>query len=134
TGLDISPSIIEKCKAKFKGDARKSFMVYKPNLVESGALQRSDVALSLDVLYHLVEKEVYINYLKDLFNFSQKFVVIYSTNYNEVEAVHIVHRKFTDDVATLFPEWKLEKEIKNKFPGTGEQESLADFFIFKKNN
>ena len=132
TGLDISPSIIKACRKKFEGDDRKSFIVYKPGLIESGELKKADLALSLDVLYHLVEKEVYTNYLKDLFSYSNKYVLVYSTNYNEVEAMHIVHRKFTDDVATMFPDWKLEKEIKNKYPGIGEQESLADFYIFVK--
>jgi SAM-dependent methyltransferase len=134
TGLDISPSIIEACKKKFQEDKSKSFIVYKPGLSTSAGFEKSELALSLDVLYHVVEKEVYINYLKDLFSLATKYVIFYSTNYNEVDTMHIVHRKFTDDVATLFPDWKLDKEIKNKYPGTGEQESLADFFIFKKIN
>jgi len=134
TGLDISPSIIEACKNKFKTDTAKAFKVYKPGLLERGELKKADLALSLDVLYHLVEKEVFINYLKDLFSFSNKWVIVYSTNYNENEAEHIVHRKFTDEVAQLFPDWRLEKEIKNKYPGLGEQESMADFFLFKKKN
>lgn len=127
-GLDVSGSIIDYCKNKYKDDESKSFMVHKAGQVS----QKSDLALSLDVIYHLVEKNVYTQYLKDLFSLSDKYVIIYSTDFNEDETVHVKHRKFSDDVNTMFPEWELTKVMKNKYPGRGEQMSLADFYFYKK--
>lgn len=92
---------------------------------------KADLALSLDVLYHIVEEKNYLKYLQDLFNLSNKYVIVYSTNFYLNETQHVLHRKFTDDVKR-FPEWALIAEIKNPFPGNGEQESMADFFVFEK--
>ena len=128
TGLDVSQSIINLCKDKFKNDSTKSFKVHTTGDTSA----KSDLSLSLDVIYHLVEKGVYTQYLTDLFSLSDKYVMVYSTDFNEDETVHVKHRKFSDDVAKMFPQWELLEVVKNKYPGRGEQMSLADFYIYKK--
>ena len=136
TGLDVSSTIIEKCKQKFEKDSTKNFLLYKPEEFQPDNTLQAELALSLDVLYHIVEEKKYLKYLNDLFAMSYKFVIVYSTNFNHQEAQHVLHRKFTDDIDKLFKNWKLREHQKNPFPGNGEQESMADFFIYqhKDNN
>ena len=59
------------------------------------------MGLSLDVIYHLVEDNIYQKHLKLLFEQSKRFVLIYSSNREEEAGgpAHVKHRKFTDDVA-----------------------------------
>ena len=133
TGMDVSSTVIETCKKKFSADNTKNFFVYKP-AAGLKSMQKADMVLSLDVLYHIVEEGNYLQYLHDLFSNANHFVMIYSTNFNQAEAQHIQHRKFTDTVKETFHGWELWKEFKNPYHGTGIQESLADFFIFRKIN
>lgn len=131
TGMDVSSTIIDLCRKKFEGDATKKFVLYKPESFVPDAALTADLALSLDVLYHIVEEKNYLKYLQDLFSLGRKYVVVYSTNFYLHETTHVLHRKFTDD-AKRFREWTLIAEVKNPFPGNGEQESMADFFVFEK--
>ncbi len=131
TGMDVSSTIIDLCRKKFENDASKKFVLYKPDSFVADETLKADLALSLDVLYHIVEEKNYLKYLQDLFSLGKKYVVVYSTNFYLNETQHVLHRKFTDD-AKRFPEWTLIAEVKNPFPGNGEQESMADFFVFEK--
>ena len=130
TGLDVSSTIIDQCKNKFQGDTTKSFVVYKPDSFFPNESLKAEVALSLDVLYHIVEEKKYLKYLQDLFSLGKKYVVVYSTNFYLNETQHVLHRKFTDH-AKRFTDWTLIAEVKNPFPGNGDQESMADFFVFE---
>ncbi|MBY0537539.1 MAG: class I SAM-dependent methyltransferase [Chitinophagaceae bacterium] len=132
-GLDVSETIIDKCKEKFSGDQTKSFFAYRTGDLKQ-EFKGNDLALSLDVLYHVVEESVFTQYIIDLFSASEKYVLVYSTNFYKEETIHVLHRKFTDYVEKYCPEWKLVEETKNPYPGNGEQESMADFFLFEKTN
>lgn len=131
TGLDVSTTIIDLCRKKFEGDATRKFVLYKPDSFMPDEELKADIALSLDVLYHVVEEKKYLKYLQDLFSLGKKYVVVYSTNFYLNETQHVLHRKFTDD-AKRFTEWSLIAEVKNPFPGNGYQESMANFFVFEK--
>jgi hypothetical protein len=130
-GLDVSQTIIDACKIKFNEDLTKNFEVYNPDSFIENDFPKADLALSLDVIYHIVEGNIYKKHLEDLFSLSKKFVLIYSTNFNLTETDHVLHRKFTDDIEH-FIDWQLVDEVKNPYPGNGEQESNANFYIFKK--
>jgi hypothetical protein len=54
-----------------------------------------DLVLSCDVLYHLIEDDIYYNYLYNLFNFFNTNVIIYAKNENKDYAIHVKFRKFT---------------------------------------
>lgn len=131
TGLDVSSTIIDHCNNKFKDDTTKTFLVYNPDIFDPNESIKAEVALSLDVLYHIVEEKNYLKYLQDLFSLGKKYVIVYSTNFYLNETQHVMHRKFTED-AELFTDWKLITTLKNLFPGNGEQESMADFFVFER--
>lgn len=137
-GLDISHTIINKCIDKFKVDKTKSFFVYDTfGFCDNSRIFSSDLSISLDVLFHLVERKVFEKYLKNLFLSSNKYVIIYSSNKNdqkEKQGTHVKHRKFTDYVKKNIPGWKLLSKEKNIFSiKTNEvNESFSDFYVYQK--
>jgi len=134
-GLDVSKTAIKLCKDRFKNDDTKKFFLYDPSSFEHTRF-KSELTLSLDVIYHLVEDKVFETYMKHLFSAAEKFVIIYSsdTDVNSFESFHIKHRNFSEWVKKNLPEWKLSETIPNKYPFTGDtiNESWADFFIYEK--
>ncbi len=131
-GLDVSSSIITSCKERFKQDASKTFRIYDDETFAGKIIKQADLTLSLDVIYHIIEEGVYRKYLADLFNASHKYVIIYSTNFDKAETTHVLHREFLSYVQKNIPSFQLTDQTLNKFPGLGEQESMAHFYIFKK--
>lgn len=132
TGLDISPTIIELCKRRFKEDLTKRFLVYNQDSFALTENIKSDISISLDVIYHIIEENRYLKYLQHLFQLGKKYVIIYSTNFNLKESEHILHRNFVENVENIFSEWKLIMQECNPYPGYGNQESNAQFFVFEK--
>jgi len=99
-GVDISPDAIALCRSRFRDDPSKTFMTLDDYRGESAGL-----AMSLDVLFHLVEDEVYDAYLERLFAAGERFVVIYSTSSDQLKATlgHVRHRPVEADVSARFP-------------------------------
>ncbi len=136
TGLDVSPAIVDRCRARFAADPTRRFLLYTEQYpADLPARPQADLALSLDVLYHLVEPEVFDRHLRDLFAAARRYVIIYSSDFDRAEAEpHVRHRRFTAVVALHYPEWRLVQRIPNRYPyrledGSG---SLADFFIYER--
>lgn len=129
-GFDISTTVIEKCKLKFKGDSSRQFMH-----MDSISNQKADLLISLDVIYHLVEDQVYYNYMNKLFDLSKRYVIIYSfdSNISKNYAPHVKPRKFTAWIKQNKPNFQLVKHIPNRYP-INEKElnntSFADFYIY----
>ena len=89
-----------------------------------------DLAVSLDVIYHLVDDNIYEKYMNDLFNSTNKFVIIYSSNHQEkYNGSHVYPRKFTDYIDIKFPRAKLLCHEPNPYPKI----SGADFFVYQIN-
>ncbi len=135
-GLDISISALQLCENRFKDGSTKQFFLFNSTDF-SGAKVRftADLGLSLDVIYHLVEEEVFDVYMRCLFAASERFVIIYSSNYDEVPLVtHVRHRKFSDWIDKYKPQWKLAQVIPNQYPFQGDYTtgSFADFYIYQK--
>lgn len=131
-GVDVSDIALGQCKEIFSNDVSKKFL----NVSEYRG-ERYSVSLSLDVIFHLVEDEVYEKYLNQLFNSALNYVVIYSSNTND-NALNpypqVRHREFVTDVIKWFPLWELMEHIPNKYPFRGDSKtgSFSDFYIFKK--
>jgi len=132
TGFDVSPRAVELCRSKFANDGIKKFL-----LMEDFRGQTAELALSLDVIYHLVEDDVFESYMKTLFGAGERFVIVYSSNSTlreQNQAAHVRHRRFTEWVDANAPEWSLMKHIPNRYPQStsGTQGSLADFYLYEK--
>ncbi len=131
-GLDVSQTAIRKCIEKFKHDKTKSFFIYEPFcFMDNVGILKADLALSLDVIYHLVEDEVFEKYMNDLFKSAKRYVIIYSTNTDENPPelmAHCKNRKFTKWVEKNIKGWKLEKVIENEY----KNKTDVDFYIYEK--
>lgn len=130
-GVDVAQTAIELCRDRFADDISKSF-----RLADESRGQRADLALSLDVVFHLVEDDVFEQYMTRLFDAAERFVAVYSSNKDEPHpAPHVRHRKFTDWVERKRPEWQLARRVENRYPeGTsdGGPVSFADFYFFQR--
>jgi len=132
-GLDVSEEAIRICSEKFFNDKSKRFI----HIGQEGVFnQKADLVLSLDVIYHLIEDDVYDTYMKRLFLSSNRYVCIYSCNDDDdFPAVHIKHRKFTEWIDNnVGDQWKLLSYIKNKYPYNPSEEtksSWSDFYFYE---
>ena len=133
TGIDVSPTIISKLKTKFEGDSCKTF--YTINERELYLQKKHDMALSMDVIFHLVEDDIFKNYMHDLFIASKKYIVIYSSNHEEFTRwKEFRHRNFIHFIQRCYPNWKVIQFIPNLYPyviGEEAMTSSSDFYIFK---
>jgi len=134
-GLDVSKKSIQLCSTRFREDNTKSFFLYDPfAFYDGGGILRSDLSLSLDVIYHLVENDVYELYMEHLFQSSSRFVIIYSTNQDHVRVNHERNRKFTGWIEQKKKEWKLLVKKENPFRNEKdpESQSSADFYVYER--
>jgi len=137
-GIDTSYKAVEICKKLFKEDKSKSFFIYDPFcFADNHRLFQADLAISLDVIYHLVEDEIYKAHMAHLFRASKSYVIIYSSDHEEHhKSAHVRHRNFSPWVELHCKNWSLLKKIKNKYPYDLDDSfdtSKANFFIYKKN-
>lgn len=135
TGLDVSLTALQKCTEIFRNDRTKSFFLYDYRCFsDNQGVFLNDCAMSIDVLFHLVEPEIYKTYLHHLFSCASRIIIIYAANENiERKSIHEYYRNFTGYIEKHFQGWKLLEVIKNKYPAKNyadESGSLADFFIY----
>ena len=136
TGLDVAASAIDQCLARFREDPTKSFFWYDPARWKNAGALTADMALSLDVIFHLVEDDTYDAYMRNLFSAARKSVVIYASDTEEPHPdPYMRHRRFTEWVAREEPAWHLVDEIKNDHPFTPDrpdETSYSDFYVFAR--
>jgi hypothetical protein len=130
TGLDVSRAAIGLCKRRFAGDPTKSFFLYDGEcFVDRVGLFIADLAISLDVVYHLIEDRVFETYMEHLFGAGQRYVVVYSTNtVMRATAPHVRHRHFSSWVEDNCPQWQLVQVTRGPNFGPG----AADFFVYER--
>lgn len=133
-GFDVSSTILRHCSGLFANDETKRF-----KLMDRYVNETAELTMSLDVIYHLVEDDVFIPYMQRLFSASTKYVVIYASNSDEynarLAAPHVRHRNFSKWVEANCPQWKLSKHILNKYQYSDsdpENTSFADFYFYSR--
>lgn len=131
-GFDVSITSILMCKKLFSDDSSKSFFLSSDN-----PSTFADLVLSLDVIYHLVEDDVYHCYMQQLFSSSTRYVIIYSSNTiinDKSQSIHVRHRKFTDWINLHAPYFHLVQYVPNEYPLRKDNiyGSFADFYVFEK--
>jgi hypothetical protein len=99
-GIDVSPTILAKCRAMYADDSNKRFLLDNEYTGETATL-----AVSLDVIFHLVEDAVYDSYLSRLFAAGERYVMVYSTSTDmpDTGTPHVRHRDVARDIADRFP-------------------------------
>jgi SAM-dependent methyltransferase len=131
TGIDISLQAIELCRARFRQDPNKQFFHASSQEADQ---TKADLAMSLDVIYHLVEDDIYDAYMSRLVSAAKRFICIYSSNDERpAHVAHVRHRIFTDWIVAHAPQWKLILKIPNVYPEDPTRPndtSWADFHFF----
>lgn len=130
-GVDVSPTAIEVTRRRFADDKTKKFVLS----AEIDEELTAQLVLSLDVIYHLVEDEVFNSYMNQLFDASTRYVIIYASNEEKGwPGPHVRHRHFTSWIESNRSDFQLVKKIPNKFPYSDrdpDNTSFADFYIFE---
>lgn len=128
-GIDVSKTAIARTRTKFRSDLKKTF--FTPEEYDG---KQADLALSLDVIYHLIEDDVFENYMRSLFNSSTRFVIIYSSNeLMKSDSPHVRHRRFSDWVER-HTKANLVSHERNPYPyspANPDNTSFADFFVYQ---
>lgn len=129
-GLDRSESAIKRCITMFAGDDSKSFLRYDPETTSDDAgWLRGDAALSLEVIFHLVEDAVRVDYLHRLFQSADRFVIVCSSDRAGIQqGPHERHEPFTPWVSSNAPDWRL---ISKEAP-PAEADLVSELFLFAR--
>lgn len=128
-GVDVSPVALARCAEQWPG--------YRFVLADAlDTVAPAELALSIDVVFHLVEDALFAQHMMALFAHATRFVLVYSSNFDMTwPAPHVRHRRFTDHVAATQPAWQLLAHQANPYPferARPEDTSFADFFLYGK--
>lgn len=108
-GVDIAPITIQRLQEHYRQTRyRKWPRMFK--LADQAWLDAdaADLAMSLDVIFHCVEHGEYQLHLLRVFTSAQRLVLIHSSDHDGGRtARHVRWRRWTSDVAALFPQWTL---------------------------
>jgi hypothetical protein len=126
-GVDVSKTAVDICQnllpnSRFIDLSSQKFPKIK-----------TDLLLSLDVIYHLIEDDVYEKYIENIINHGSEYLIIYSANFeNEGNfSIHVKPRKFTEH-KMLNETYKLELIVENKYKSIDHNlGSFSDWYIFK---
>jgi len=132
TGVDVSEYALNLCKNRFSD--KKNWNFYNLNTL---SVSPHDLSMSLDVIYHLIEDEVYEKYMNDLFNHAKKYVLIYASDFEGSKAQnqkHVKHRNFSKWIKDNKPDWHLiespEQPFKYADGKSAKNHSFASFKLF----
>ncbi len=128
-GLDVSKTAVQLCIRRFIDDPTKSFFLYSDSCFADNAnLLSADLALSLDVVYHLTEDVVFEKHMLHLFGSARHYVIIYATNKPlHDDAPHVRHRNFSSWIDANKPEWRLTSVVR----GSESRPEMPDFFVYE---
>lgn len=89
-GVDISATAVAACIARHPG---RAFLVWPPAGPEVAVY--ADLAMSLDVIFHLVDDADFAGYWARLFGSADRLVLVHSTDHDRVGARHVCHRRIS---------------------------------------
>ncbi|MDR3539193.1 MAG: class I SAM-dependent methyltransferase [Acetobacteraceae bacterium] len=129
TGIDVSPTSLAGCAARFPAHRFLSF-----DAIET--VPAAELALSIDVVFHLIEDAVFVQYMHALFAHATRFVLVYASNVDHPwPSPHVRHRRFSDHVTATQPDWRLQAHVPNRYPfdpASPDDTSFADFFVYAR--
>ena len=133
TGLDVSEDAIRHCREIFAHQAGWTFLPVS----SFDLLRPHELALSLDVIYHLIEDDVFEDYMTRLFDSASHFVLVYASDHDErMPAKHVRHRAYSEWIAANRPDWQLAKTFDHPFPRHHDSDpnatALAFFRLYEK--
>jgi SAM-dependent methyltransferase len=119
TGLDVSRHVIQRHRRRGRG----RFLLLRRG---SRPAVRADLALSLDVMFHLVDDRDYEEHLANLFASATRLVLVHSADYDGGHTTrHVRWRHWTGDVRLRFPQWHLREHP--------EDPQIIGFYLYERN-
>lgn len=127
-GIDVSATAIGLCKQLFKHDRSKQFSLYAVNDINPITKEfNADLSISLDVVFHLVEEDVFEKYMQDLFSASSRFVIIYAWDVEGEVNFHVRQRNFSSWIQNNITGFRLKEVKENQ-----SDQHFCNFFIYEK--
>lgn len=133
-GLDVSRSVVQRCIARFADDDTKSFFLFDAQCFrDPSRLFHADLAMSLDVIYHVVDDGEFRAYMTALCAASDKHLIIYSTDYESEDLGHQRHRVVSSWMKSR-SDFEFVRAIDNPYLGSadGQEQSEAKFLIYRR--
>jgi hypothetical protein len=143
TGVDVSQFAVQRLAQRFAADWRKRFIWYNGTRSSltgtSGKLLQGDLSMSLEVIFHITQPDIFSNYMELLFDTSKRFVIILSNDPNENEdcnqgvcytsSSHLRYWAITRWVENnRADEWQLAGDLQHKYP----EQAWSDFYFFAR--
>ncbi|MEM8750497.1 MAG: class I SAM-dependent methyltransferase [Pseudomonadota bacterium] len=135
-GVDVAHTAVEECRKTFRD--RPNFKFYHTSERET-YFRPYDMSMSLDVIYHLTEDDVFHQYMRDLFACAGKYCLIYASDHDEMTGnVHVRHRSFSDWISEHEKDWECIKVFEHPYPKSestrDDDTSFAHFKLFGNKN
>lgn len=126
-GLDVSRAAIARCKRRSGGDQTISFFLYNSGcFVDHANLFRSDLAISLDVVHHLVEDDTFEAHGRHLFAPAGQYAIVYALDQDRAAiASHVRHRRFSGWIAKNCSAQRLAEIVPWPNSGSGHADILS---------
>jgi SAM-dependent methyltransferase len=128
-GVDVSPTTLMRCASRF--GARSNYVFLPPAQLDEVA--PVDLAMSIDVIFPLIEDVAFGRHIDDLFGHAKRFVVIYTSNHDSAWSAPCTPSALQRPVAVRWPTWHLLAHVPNRFPydpTRPDDTSFADFFVY----
>jgi len=132
-GIDVVPELVQRASERFEDREGWSFMTFD----QYHRLPcKADLGLSLDVIYHLVEDDIFDRYMATLFDSAERFVLIYSSDADDIPgSTHVRHRRYSDWVVENRPDFKRTACWPNPYPASEHSDwtetSFASFQLYE---
>ncbi|WP_300517900.1 class I SAM-dependent methyltransferase [Aliiroseovarius sp.] len=132
TGVDISPKVVAEARTRFAD--RPGWEFHEADTFQTLG-RPAEMSMSLDVIYHLVEDEVFDTYMRDLTDAAGKYLLVYASDHDApARSPHVRHRAYSDWLAANAPEFELLQTWEHEFPmtsgGDKKETSFAFFRLF----
>lgn len=133
-GIDVSETAVKRLKADFADHPEYQF--FHTSEVPTGL--QGDLVLSLDVIYHLVEDDVFDQYMRALCESCAENLIIYASNEDKAwSSPHVRHRRFETWLEQHRPEFMFMNHVPNRYPfdeADQDNTSFADFWVYRRSD
>lgn len=130
TGVDVAPQVVDLARRQFSDRPGWRFVTLDEYRSRPS---RHDLAMSLDVVYHLVEDEVFARYMACLTGAAERYVLVYASDHDATpkkKPAHVRHRAYSRWMAEHAPQFEAVGTWDNPFPYTEGADPLTTTFAF----
>jgi len=124
-GYDISPTVLSKISKNNQDGFSKEFIL----LTNNTKIVSSDLVLSLEVIFHQVNDDEYLDYMRKLVNSNGEYLLILTMNEGILKTNHIKNRHIKYRDISKFMD-STNYSLVEKFPFT---ERTSTYYLYKKN-